>query len=176
MEKLGLPKYDAEVLTAEREVADYFEDALKVSGDAKKTSNWVKDEILGIVNKENITISEFSVSARRIGELVKLIADGKISGKIAKTVFEELLTSDKDAETIVTEKNLIVVRDDKEIERIVDEAIANNQDAVTKYKSGKDRALGAIVGYVMKVSKGKADPELVNQMLLEKLGPLPPKS
>ncbi len=104
MEKLGLPKYDAEVLTAEREVADYFEDALKVSGDAKKTSNWVKDEILGIVNKENITISEFSVSARRIGELVKLIADGKISGKIAKTVFEELLTSDKDAETIVTEK------------------------------------------------------------------------
>ncbi|EMP04713.1 putative aspartyl/glutamyl-tRNA(Asn/Gln) amidotransferase, B subunit, partial [Leptospira interrogans serovar Pyrogenes str. 200701872] len=170
VEKLGLPKYDAEVLTAEREVADYFEDALKVSGDAKKTSNWVKDEILGIVNKENITISEFSVSARRIGELVKLIADGKISGKIAKTVFEELLTSDKDAETIVTEKILIVVRDDKEIERIVDEAIANNQDAVTKYKSGKDRALGAIVGYVMKVSKGKADPELVNQMLLEKLG------
>ncbi|APY25132.1 Aspartyl/glutamyl-tRNA(Asn/Gln) amidotransferase subunit B [Leptospira borgpetersenii str. 4E] len=175
VEKLGLPKYDAEVLTAEREIADYFEDALKVSGDAKKTSNWVKDEVLGVVNKESITISEFSVSAQRIGGLVKLIADGKISGKIAKTVFEELLISDKDAETIVTEKNLIVVRDDKEIERIVNEAIANNQDAVAKYKSGKDRALGAIVGYVMKVSKGKADPELVNQMLLDKLGPLPPK-
>ncbi|MEI1277640.1 Asp-tRNA(Asn)/Glu-tRNA(Gln) amidotransferase subunit GatB [Leptospira venezuelensis] len=175
VEKLGLPKYDAEVLTAEREIADYYESALKVSGDAKKTSNWVKDEVLGIVNKESITISEFKVGPERIGGLVKLIADGKISGKIGKTVFEEMLGTDKDPETIVTEKNLIVVRDDKEIERIVDEAIAANEDAVQKYKSGKDRALGAIVGYVMKVSKGKADPNLVNQMLLDKLGPLPPK-
>lgn len=175
VEKLGLPKYDADVLTAEREIADYFEDALKVSGDAKRTSNWVKDEVLGIVNKESITISEFKVGPERIGGLVKLIVDGKISGKIGKTVFEELLTSDKDPEAIVVEKNLIVVRDDKEIERIVDEAIAANEDAVQKYKSGKDRALGAIVGYVMKVSKGKADPNLVNQMLLDKLGPLPPK-
>lgn len=175
VDKLGLPKYDADVLTAEREIADYFEDALKVSGDAKRTSNWVKDEVLGIVNKESITISEFKVGPERIGELVKLIVDGKISGKIGKTVFEELLNSDKDPEAIVTEKNLIVVRDDKEIERIVDEAIAANEDAVQKYKSGKDRALGAIVGYVMKVSKGKADPNLVNQMLLDKLGPLPPK-
>ncbi|EQA46217.1 aspartyl/glutamyl-tRNA(Asn/Gln) amidotransferase, B subunit [Leptospira broomii serovar Hurstbridge str. 5399] len=176
IEKLGLPKYDAEVLTAEREIADYYEEALQVSGDPKRTSNWVKDEVLGIVNKESITISEFNVGPKRIGKLVKLIADGKISGKIGKTVFEEMLSNEKDPEIIVTEKNLIVVRDDKEIERIVDEAIAANEDAVQKYKSGKDRALGAIVGYIMKVSKGKADPNLVNQMLLDKLGPLPPKS
>ncbi|PJZ71247.1 Asp-tRNA(Asn)/Glu-tRNA(Gln) amidotransferase GatCAB subunit B [Leptospira perolatii] len=175
IQSLGLPKYDAEVLTAEREIADYYEDALKESGDPKRTSNWVKDEVLGIVNKESITISEFNVEAKRIGKLVKLIADGKISGKIGKTVFEEMLTSSKDPDAIVTEKNLVVVKDDKEIERIVDEAIAANEDAVQKYKSGKDRALGAIVGYVMKVSKGKADPQIVNQLLIDKLGPLPEK-
>lgn len=88
-ESFGLPAYDAEVLTAEREVANYYEEALTYSGDPKRTSNWVKDEILGIVNKENISIQEFSVDPKRIGGLVKMIVDGKISGKIAKDVFEK---------------------------------------------------------------------------------------
>jgi aspartyl-tRNA(Asn)/glutamyl-tRNA(Gln) amidotransferase subunit B len=168
---LGLPPYDAEVLTAEREIADYFELALKVSGDAKKTSNWVKDEVLGIVNKENISISEFTIDPKRIGGLVKLIVDGKISGKIAKDVFEKMLTTPKSPEEIVQSEGLIVVKDDKEIERLVDLILEKNPQAIEDYRKGKDRALGSLVGAVMKESKGKADPGSVNKLLLEKLGP-----
>ena len=134
---LGLPPYDAEVLTAEREIADYFELALKVSGDAKKTSNWVKDEVLGIVNKENISISEFTIDPKRIGGLVKLIVDGKISGKIAKDVFEKMLTTPKSPEEIVQSEGLIVVKDDKEIERLVDLILEKNPQAIEDYRKGK---------------------------------------
>jgi aspartyl-tRNA(Asn)/glutamyl-tRNA(Gln) amidotransferase subunit B len=176
VEKLGLPLYDAEVLTAEREIANYFEEALAVSKDAKKTSNWVKDEVLGIVNKENISISEFTIESARIGGLVKMISDGKISGKIAKDVFEKMLTSKKSPEEIVSEEGLLVVRDDKEIEKLVDIILDRNQGAIEDYRKGKDRALGSLVGQVIKESKGKADPQTVNKLLLEKLGPLPPKN
>lgn len=176
METLNLPEYDAEVLTSEREVSEYFEKALSIAQDAKKTSNWVKDEVLGIVNKENINISEFSVGAERIGELISLINKGEISGKIAKTVFEDMLTSPDSPSKIVEAKGLKVVRDDKELEIIVDRVLDNNQDSVNSWKSGKDRALGALVGAVMKETKGKADPKLVNELLLGKLGPCPGKS
>lgn len=175
IETLNLPEYDAEVLTSEREISEYFEKALTISGDAKRTSNWVKDEVLGIVNKENAKIQEFSVGPERIGELVSLIHKGEITGKIAKTVFEDMLTSDLTPSAIVESKGLKVVRDDKEIERIVDQVLENNQESVTAWKSGKDRALGALVGAVMKETKGKADPKLVNELLLEKLGPCPGK-
>ncbi len=176
IESLGLPEYDAGVLTAEREIAEYYEQALKISGDAKKTSNWVKDEVLGIVNKENISINEFQIEATRIGGLVKLISEGKISGKIGKDVFEKMLTNKKSPEDIVSEEGLLVVTDNKEIEKIVDEVLEKNQAAVEDYRKGKDRALGSLVGQVMKESKGKADPPTVNKLLLEKLGPLPPKN
>ena len=175
IETLNLPEYDAEVLTSEREISEYFEKALAISGDAKRTSNWVKDEVLGIVNKENAKIQEFSVGPDRIGELVSLIHKGEITGKIAKTVFEDMLTSNLTPSAIVESKGLKVVRDDKEIERIVDQVLENNQESVTAWKSGKDRALGALVGAVMKETKGKADPKLVNELLLEKLGPCPGK-
>ncbi|WCL50565.1 Asp-tRNA(Asn)/Glu-tRNA(Gln) amidotransferase subunit GatB [Leptospira sp. GIMC2001] len=170
-----LPEYDAEVLTSEREISEYFEKALSISCDAKKTSNWVKDEVLGIVNKENTSIDKFSVGAERIGGLIALINKGEISGKIAKTVFEDMLTSPDSPERIVEVKGLKVVRDDKEIERIVDSVLEKNQESVLSYQSGKDRALGALVGAVMKESKGKADPKTVNDLLLSKLGPLPQK-
>ncbi len=170
--ELGLPKYDAEVLSAERETADYFEKALSVSGDAKKTSNWVKDEILGIVNRENISITEFSIEPERIGELILLINKGEISGKIAKTVFETMLAEKKTPSQIVKEKGLTVVRDDKELDKIADKVIMENPDAVDGWKKGRDRVLGSLVGAVMKETKGKADPKLVNELLLKKLGPL----
>ncbi len=173
--ELGLPTYDAEVLTSEREIAEYFEITLKYSGDAKKSSNWVKDEILGIVNKENISITEFPIEPKRIGELISLISKGEISGKIAKTVFEDMLTSKESPQTIIQTKGLSVVRDDKEIERIVDKAITENPEAIEGWKKGRDRILGSLVGAVMKESKGKADPKLVNELLLKKLGPLGPK-
>ena len=175
MNELQLPEYDAEVLTAEREISEYYEAALQISKDAKKTSNWVKDEVLGIVNKESISIDKFSVGPERIGQLIALINKGEISGKIAKTVFEEMLTSSQTPEQIVEAKGLKVVRDDKEIERIVDQVLEANQESVNSYKAGKDRALGALVGAVMKETKGKADPKTVNDLLLQKLGPAPGK-
>ncbi|TGL85575.1 Asp-tRNA(Asn)/Glu-tRNA(Gln) amidotransferase subunit GatB [Leptospira congkakensis] len=170
--ELGLPDYDAEVLTSEREIAEYFEQALLVSEDAKKTSNWVKDEILGIVNKENISIQEFAIDPLRIGKLVKLINSGEITGKIAKTIFEDMLTSKDQPEAIVEAKGLKVVRDDKALEEIVIRVIESQPESVEGWKNGKDRVLGAIVGGVMKETKGKADPKLVNELILAKLGPL----
>jgi aspartyl-tRNA(Asn)/glutamyl-tRNA(Gln) amidotransferase subunit B len=136
----------------------------------------VKDEILGIVNRENISILEFSIEPKRMGEMIQLISKGEISGKIAKTVFEEMLTSKSNPSDIIKAKGLSVVRDDKEIERMVDKALNENPDAVDGWKKGRDRVLGSLVGAVMKETKGKADPKLVNDLLLKKLGPLGQKS
>lgn len=171
--ELGLPEYDAEVLTSEREISEYFEKVLQVCGDAKKSSNWVKDEILGIVNKESSTIDQFSIEPERIGELIQLINKGDISGKIAKTIFEEMLISKDRPSQIMEAKGLKVVRDDKAIEAIVDKVLETNPDSVQSWKNGKDKALAALVGAVMKETKGKADPKLVNELLLAKLGPCP---
>lgn len=167
--KLGLPEYDAEVLTSEREIAEYFENCLKISNDPKKTSNWVKDEVLGIVNKENIPIQDFQIEPARLGQMVGMISKGEISGKIAKTVFEEMLNSPHTPEDIVSQKGLSVVRDDKEIEKIVDQVLKENEEAANSYKKGKGKALGSLVGAVMKLTKGKADPAIVNKLLKEKL-------
>lgn len=169
--ELGLPSYDAEVLTFDKETANYFETVLEVSGDAKKSSNWVKDEVLGIVNKENITINNFSIDPTRLGKLVKLVSTGEISGKIAKTVFETMLTSKDDPKTIIEKQGLSLVRDDKEIESIINKVLETNTEAVESYKKGKDKALGSLVGAVMKETRGKADPALVNKILLDKLNP-----
>ncbi|MDX1961010.1 MAG: Asp-tRNA(Asn)/Glu-tRNA(Gln) amidotransferase subunit GatB [Leptospiraceae bacterium] len=171
-ETLGLPSYDASVLTSDKDVAEYFEKVLVSSGDSKKASNWVKDEILGIVNKESISIKEFSIEAERVGEMISLINKGEISGKIAKTIFEEMLTSKQTPSEIVKAKGLSVVRDDKELLTLVEKAILENPDAVDGWSKGRDRVLGSLVGAVMKHTKGKADPKLVNDLLLAKLGPL----
>lgn len=176
METLGLPEYDAGVLTAEKEVADYFEKVLAICNDAKKASNWVKDEILGIVNKESISIKEFTIEAERIGTMIQMINAGAITGKIAKIIFETMLTSKDSPETIAKAQGLVVVRDDKALEEIAEKALAANPDAVEGWKKGRDRVLGSLVGYIMKETKGKADPKMVNEILLAKLGPLGEKS
>jgi len=170
--ELGLPEYDAQVLTGEREIAEYFEEALKISGDAKRTSNWVKDEVLGIVNKENISIRDFQVGPDRIGQLVLLLRNESISGKIAKTVFEKMLNSLATPEEIVLNEGLNVVKDDKALEEIVDRVLLGQSESIEAWKNGRDRALGAIVGAVMKETKGKADPKLANDWILAKIGPL----
>lgn len=170
--ELGLPEYDAQVLTGEREIAEYFEEALKISGDAKRTSNWVKDEVLGIVNKENISIRDFQVGPDRIGQLVLLLRNESISGKIAKTVFEKMLNSLATPEEIVLNEGLNVVKDDKALEEIVDRVLLGQSESIEAWKNGRDRALGAIVGAVMKETKGKADPKLANEWILAKIGPL----
>ncbi len=169
IEEFGLSPYDASVLIAERPRAAFYETAAK-GHDPKMAANWVINELLGILNKHGKTIIDSPVSAKQLGELIGLIADDTISGKIAKDVFVEMYKSGKDAAVIVEEKGLRQVTDTGAIEALVDEVIAENPDNVAAYKGGKDKLFGFFVGQVMKKSQGKANPEAVNKLLKEKLG------
>jgi len=168
-ETLGLSLYDAEVLTSEREISEYFEEVLKTCSDAKLASNWLSAELFGRLNKANFEITVSPVSAKNLGELVLLIKDNTISGKIAKDVLDEMFTTGKAPATIIEEKGLKQVTDSSEIEKIVDEVLAANPDSIAEYRSGKDKLFGFFVGQVMKLSKGKANPALVNELLKKKL-------
>lgn len=168
MSQYGLSAYDASVLIAERERADYYEQAAK-GRDTKLTANWVTNELLGILNKAGKTLSESPISADSIGNLIDLISNETISGKIAKDVFAEMFTSGKSPDVIVEEKGLKQVTDTAAIESIVDEVIAENPDNVAAYRSGKDKLFGFFVGQVMKKSQGKANPNSVNELLKKKL-------
>ncbi len=168
MNDFALSRYDASVLIAERSRADYYEDVAQ-GRDAKLAANWVINELLGILRKNDKTLGESPISAEQLGELIALISDDTISGKIAKDVFAEMFTSGKSASTIVDEKGLKQVTDTGAIEAIIDEVIAENPDNVAAYKGGKDKLFGFFVGQVMKKSQGKANPAAVNKILKEKL-------
>jgi aspartyl-tRNA(Asn)/glutamyl-tRNA(Gln) amidotransferase subunit B len=170
MDTLGLTKYDAEVLSAEKEVADYFEEVLKITADAKLSSNWLSGELFGRLNKAGLEITASPVSAKNLGELIALIKDNTISGKIAKDVLDEMFATGKPPAQIIEEKGMKQVTDTSEIEKIIDEVISANQPSVIEYKSGKDKLFGFFVGQVMKLSKGKANPNIVNDLLKKKLG------
>jgi aspartyl-tRNA(Asn)/glutamyl-tRNA(Gln) amidotransferase subunit B len=166
----GLPEYDAEVLTTERELADYYEEAVKVSGNYKSTSNWIMTEVMRELKQNNADISASPISPQHLGKLIQLIDQGRISGKIAKTVFAEMWTSKKDPETVVKEKGFVQISDTGAIERLVDEVLAANAQQVEDHKSGKKKNLvGFFVGAVMKASKGQANPDVVNAILQAKL-------
>ncbi len=169
IETLGLTKYDAEVLSAEKEVADYFEEVLKTTNDAKLSSNWLSGELFGRLNKSNTEISNSPVSAKDLADLILLIKDNTISGKIAKDVLDEMFATSKAPKDIIEEKGLKQVTDTSAIEKIIDEVIANNQPSVTEYRAGKDKLFGFFVGQVMKLSKGQANPNIVNDLLKKKL-------
>ncbi len=168
MDSFGLSAYDANVLIAERTRADYYETVAK-GRDAKLAANWVLNELLGALNKDGKSISESFIAAAQLGQLIDLISDSTISGKIAKDVFAEMYKSGKDPAVIVEEKGLRQVTDTGAIEKIVDEVIAENPDSVAGYKAGKDKLFGFFVGQVMKKSQGKANPNLVNELLKSKL-------
>ncbi len=168
MNDFGLSAYDASVLIAERSRADYYE-TVASGRDAKLAANWVINELLGILNKNEKTLDESPISAEQLGGLIALISDDTISGKIAKDVFPEMFTSGKSADVIVEEKGLKQVTDTGAIEAIIDEVIAENPDNVAAYKGGKDKLFGFFVGQVMKKSQGKANPAAVNKLLKEKL-------
>ena len=165
-----LPPYDAEVLTENKRVADYFEETVKQGADAKAASNWIMTDILRVLKDRNISIGDCPVTASMLASMLKLIKDGTISGKIAKTVFEEMETSGKAPDEIVKEKGLVQITDTSEIEKFVEEAIASSPENVAAYKEGKTKIIGWFVGQVMKSSKGKANPALVNKLLKERLG------
>jgi aspartyl-tRNA(Asn)/glutamyl-tRNA(Gln) amidotransferase subunit B len=166
----GLSPYDASVLAADKEKADYFE-AVAEGRDAKLAANWVTTELFGVLNKQGLEIEESPVSAAQLGALIGLIQDGTISGKIAKTVFEHMLTDDRGEmpAEIVEARGLRQVTDTAAIEKAVDEVIAANPDQVEKVRE-KPKALGWFVGQVMKATGGKANPQAVNDILKAKLG------
>jgi aspartyl-tRNA(Asn)/glutamyl-tRNA(Gln) amidotransferase subunit B len=164
----GLSSYDANVLTEEKEVAAFYELA-SAGRDRKITANWMSVELFGALNKAGIDLAQSPVSPEQLGGLVDLIADGSISGKIAKEVFAEMFETGKDAKQVVDEKGLKQVSDEGAIISMIDEVLASNQDKVDEYRSGKDKLFGFFVGQVMKASKGQANPGMVNQILKQKL-------
>ncbi|MCV6599476.1 MAG: Asp-tRNA(Asn)/Glu-tRNA(Gln) amidotransferase subunit GatB [Alphaproteobacteria bacterium] len=169
VKEYGITDYDADILTQEKYRADFYEEAA-AGKDGKLVSNWLVSELLGILNKNLIELENSPISAKQLGELVGLIEDNTISGKIAKQVFEVMFETSKDPSTIVEEKGLKQVTDTGAIEAIVDEVIAENQTQVADYQGGNDRIFGFFVGQVMKKSQGKANPGIANKLLKEKLG------
>jgi len=168
--ELGLAEYEAGVLTASRELADYFEAAAKIAGeDARRSANWVMGDLLGALNKEGKEIAESPVSAELLGGMLQRINDNTISGKIAKQVFECMWNGEGDADSVIEAKGLKQVTDSGAIEKIIDEIIVNNPGQVEQYRSGKDKLFGFFVGQVMKATQGKANPAQVNELLKQKL-------
>lgn len=170
VEKHGLPKYDASLIVATKAMADYFDAACANSKDDKGVSNWLLGDVSAYLNAENITIEQFPVKPENLGELVTLTKDGVLSSKLAKKVFAEMLkNSDKTPKQLVKELGLEQVSDEGAIAAIVDEVLAENPQSVADYKAGKDKAIGFLVGQVMKKSRGKANPGMVNKLLKEKM-------
>ncbi len=165
----GLSEYDAGILTASRELADYFEAVARVAGDAKLAANWVMGELTGYLNRENLEIDQAKVSAERLGGLLKRILDNTISGKIAKEVFEAMWAGEGDADEIIERRGLKQITDTSALEAMVDEVIAANPKQVEQFRAGKEKVLGFFVGQIMKATQGKANPAQVNQLLREKL-------
>jgi len=160
--------YDAAVLVEEKDYVEFYEKAA-LGRDGKLTANWMISELFGALKKENLTFLDSPVSPENLGELVMLITDGTISGKIAKDIFVDMMISKKRPLEIVKEKGLEQVSDDNEILKLVETVIAKNQDKVKEFLSGKDKLFGFFVGQVMKVSRGKANPGIVNKLLKEHL-------
>ena len=168
IEKFKLSPYEANILVSDIETSKYFEEVIKKS-DVKPSTNWITGELFALLNEKNLEISHSPISAKNLSKLINLIKDGTISGKIAKSVFEIMAEADKDPKKIIEEKGLKQQSDPKELEKLVDEVIKNNQDKVKEYKAGKEKLFGFFVGQSMKVSGGKANPKLVNEILKKKL-------
>lgn len=169
MDDYGLSAYDAGILTSSRQMAEYFDAAVEEKADAKLVANWMMGDLSKHLNSEGKVIQDSPVSAEKLAGLIALIGKGTISSKIAKTVFEEMWKTGVDAEKIVKEKGLVQITDTKAIEGIVDAVLAANPKAVGDYKGGNAKAIGALVGQVMKQSRGKANPAMVNELLKKKL-------
>jgi len=169
VKEYGLPEYDADMLTQSRALAAYYEATAKLSGQPKVVSNWMMGELMRLLNADNKEIEECPISPEKLAGLIKLIGEGVISTKIAKTVFEEMFKTGSDADSVVKAQGLVQVSDAATIEKIIDEVISANPGQAADYRSGKEKLFGFFVGQVMKASKGKANPDVVNQLLKKKL-------
>jgi len=165
----GLPEDDADLLTSEKALAEWFEEAVKAGGHPKAAANWMMGELMRLLNEENKFIEECRLKPKQLVGMLKLMDKGTISGKIAKVVFEEMYKTGKDAESIVKEKGLVQISDEGAIEKAVDEVIAKNPKEVERFKAGDEKLLGFFVGQIMKFTKGKANPRIVNEMVKKRL-------
>ncbi|MBU0675838.1 MAG: Asp-tRNA(Asn)/Glu-tRNA(Gln) amidotransferase subunit GatB [Proteobacteria bacterium] len=169
IETLGLSEDDAGIITGDRELADYFETALVRYDNGKKLANWIMTELLRELKERDQEISQCQVTPDGLAELLTMVDKGTISGKIAKTVFQEMMVSGKDAGTVVKEKNLVQMSDEGDLLKMIDEIISANPDQVTEYRGGKTKLMGFFVGQLMQKTKGRANPQLANQLLAKAL-------
>jgi aspartyl-tRNA(Asn)/glutamyl-tRNA(Gln) amidotransferase subunit B len=170
MTEYGLPEYDADQLAAERSTADWFEETVKAGGKPKTVANWMMGELMRLLNEENRSIEECPIRPAQLAEMIKLVDDGTISGKIAKSIFEEMYGTGKSAGEIVREKGLTQISDSGVIEKAVDEVISKHPGEAERFRGGDEKLIGFFVGQVMKATKGKANPQMVNELLKKKLG------
>ena len=168
MNDFDLSSYDASIVVSDRDISQYYEEVAKDS-DYKLAANWMIVELFGFLNKEGKEIKDSPVSAKNLSKLINLIKNNTISGKIAKTVFEEMVKNNEDPEKIVNEKGMRQQSDPEELKKIIDTILKNNQDKVEQYKAGKDKLFGFFVGEAMKNTQGKGNPKLINDILKEQL-------
>jgi aspartyl-tRNA(Asn)/glutamyl-tRNA(Gln) amidotransferase subunit B len=165
----GLPQSDAAVITMSKETADFFDETVKTGADPKAAANWLMVELLGYLNANNLTLADVKITPHGLGEMIKLIENGTISSKIAKTVFKEMVETGKEPKQIVEEKGLVQISDEGALRQIVQDVVNANPQAVADYKAGNEKAVAFFVGQVMKQTRGKANPPMVNKLLREVL-------
>jgi aspartyl-tRNA(Asn)/glutamyl-tRNA(Gln) amidotransferase subunit B len=169
VEELSLPAYDAQVLTLTKEMSDFFEETVGEGADAKLASNWLMGEVSAYLNSEQKELDDTSLTPAGLAGMIKLLEKGTISSKIAKKVFKELIENGGDAEKIVKDKGLVQISDEGTLRKIVGETLDANPQSIEDFKSGKERAIGFLVGQIMKATKGQANPPMVNKLLLEEI-------
>lgn len=167
IKEYNLPKYDANILVSNKEIADYFENVVDLFNDPKMVSNWIMTELLRRINDEGITIDEIKFSIDDFANLLKTISEGKINNNAGKKVFREMFETGKKPEDIIKEQGLVQIQDEGAMKSIVEEVVRGNMQSVEDYRNGKDRAIGFLVGQVMKASKGKANPQMANKLVIE---------
>jgi len=169
VEELELSEYDAGVLTASKEMSDFFESAVENGADIKQAANWMMGEVSAYMNKHLKELNELEITPEALAKMIQLIEDGTISSKIAKKVFAELVEKGGDPEKIVKEKGLVQISDPEQLKEIINNVLDENEQSITDYKNGKGKALGFLVGQTMKATKGQANPPMVNKILKEEI-------
>ena len=170
MRDFGLTAYDAGVLTEERATAEFFESVATASDNPKQAANWMMGDVRRVLQKHELTLAQAKMRPQQLAGLIALVADGTISGKAAKEVLEPMIVEGKDPKSVVAERGLAQTSDASAVAGFVDQALAANADSVASYTAGKEKAFEFLVGQVMKVSRGKANVEMVRALLLERLG------
>ena len=167
IKEFDLPEYDAEILTSSKKTASFFEKANAICNNPKAVSNWIMGDFARMLNEKEIEIDESKVTEENLASLIMLIDKGTISSKIAKQIFEEMFETGEDAKAIVEKRGLVQISDEGAIKEICQRVVDANPQSIIDYKAGKDRAIGFLVGQIMKETKGKANPQIVNKLLLE---------